>query len=278
MRQVKLACWLAMLCDLMKRRGKKQRKPTLPGEQVSADAAAQSSQPQSSQPQHAPPQDDGTSAQDSNAQTTTADSSVPTEGQRTLASLLLFIHCFCVAIVLTSSFLPSELQLRLVQVVAPYTKTLHLDPNFVPFQLTAGDDGFSRLHQWQVLDDKGRVTHRFPDNQMRGGFTRERQDMYARVGAFYAADAASESDVPPAMAKALARHVLLGDNPSSGAKVIQCVRYVDDADPATADPESDAVAILYVADAWLGTNGEINVLKRTEARRVAPPVSTEANP
>lgn len=188
---------------------------------------------------------------------------------RTFVSLLLFVHLFCVAVVLSSNFIPSALQGRLVEVVAPYTKTLHLDPNFVPFQLTAGQDGLSRLHQWQVVDQNGKITHRFPDSQTRYGFQRLRHDMFARVGGYYAMDESLDDEVAATMARDIARFVF---NTEVKAKqfTVRCVRYVEDADPSTATADSFAMAELYVADAWQSKSG-VNVLKRTEARRTATP-------
>ena len=188
---------------------------------------------------------------------------------RTFASLLLFVHLFCVAVVLSSNFIPSALQQRLVEVVAPYTKTLHLDPNFVPFQLTSGQDGLSRFHQWQVVDQNGKVTHRFPDEQLRFGFQRLRHDMFARVGGYYAMDESLDDEVAATMARDIARFVFSQDDGEKQFSV-RCVRYIEDADPSTANVDSFSTAELYVADAWQNERG-INVLKRNEARRTASP-------
>lgn len=199
------------------------------------------------------------------------------DNTRTFASLLLFVHLFCVAVVLSSNFIPSALQQRLVEVVAPYTKTLHLDPNFVPFQLTSGQDGLSRLHQWQVVDQNGKVTHRFPDEQPRFGFQRLRHDMFARVGGYYAMDESLDDEVAATMARDIARFVFNTDG-SAKQFSVRCVRYVEDADPSIANTDSFATAELYVADAWQSKSG-INVLKRNEPRRTATPLPAvdEAN-
>src|SRR5688572_11646112 len=53
-------------------------------------------------------------------------------------SLVLFIHLFCVAVVLSSNFRRSTLQARLVSLFAPYTQLLHLDPDFTPYYFILG--------------------------------------------------------------------------------------------------------------------------------------------
>ena len=199
-----------------------------------------------------------------------ASEGVPSEGVRTTISLLLFMHLFCLGVVLSSSFLPSELQRRLVSVVAPYTKSLHLDPNFLPFQLTNGEDGLTRLHQWQVVRD-GVIVNRFPSDAMAGGFNRDRIDMYARVGAFYATD--TDSEVPAAMARGIANYVF-AEQESAQPVVVRCVRYFDDGDYETAPVDSPAYSVIYAADVWIAESGEINVLKQMDARRAAPPIET----
>ena len=70
---------------------------------------------------------------------------------RSLITLGLCIHLFCVATVLASIFRRrSPLQARLVSIFAPYTKLLHFDPEFTPYYYTLGhalDDD-----TWLVID------------------------------------------------------------------------------------------------------------------------------
>jgi hypothetical protein len=47
---------------------------------------------------------------------------------RSILSLLLFIHFFCVLVVLSSTYIRSRLQGRLVAIFGPYTELLALDP------------------------------------------------------------------------------------------------------------------------------------------------------
>ena len=73
---------------------------------------------------------------------------------RSVVSLLVRIHLFCVAIVLASNspgnYRRSPLQGRLVSIFAPYTRLLHFDPEFTPYYYTLGrplDDD-----TWLVID------------------------------------------------------------------------------------------------------------------------------
>src|SRR5438094_9442733 len=61
---------------------------------------------------------------------------------RSVLSLLICIHLFCVAVVLASNspgnFRRSPLQGRLVSIFAAYTRLLHFDPEFTPYYYTLG--------------------------------------------------------------------------------------------------------------------------------------------
>lgn len=57
---------------------------------------------------------------------------------RSLISVLLFAHLFCVLVVLSSNYRRSPLLSRLVSFFAVYTQALNFDPNFTPFHLTTG--------------------------------------------------------------------------------------------------------------------------------------------
>ena len=60
----------------------------------------------------------------------------PSEGVRTVVSLLLFIHLFCVFVALCANYEPSGLQVRFLRVVRAYTQLLNFDLNQTPYQLT----------------------------------------------------------------------------------------------------------------------------------------------
>lgn len=203
---------------------------------------------------------------------------------RTIASLLLFIHLFCVAVVLSGNFMPSQLQVDLASTLGIYTKTLHIDPNFVPFHFTDGEQAMTRLHQWQLLESSSptdssgdfSIVYRLPDDAMRGGFNHQRQDMFARVAGFYAANEALDDEVAATMAKSIAEHVYAKERLSTKRWIVRCVKYIADADIRLEADESDSVGVLYEADVWLADSGEVNLLKRIEPRRTAPTKSSDA--
>lgn len=219
------------------------------------------------------------------------DGSVP-DSVRTFVSLFLFIHIFCVAVVLSGNFMPSQLQVDLASTVGAYTKTLHLDPNFVPLHFTDGEAAMMRLHQWQLLEpnsmtadvaDSGNagesignfsIAYRLPNAAMRGGFNHQRQDMFARVAGFYATNEALDDEVAASMAKSIAVHVHATNQLKSKRWIVRCVKYVDDADIQTEPAESVAYSVLYEANVWVTESGDVNLLKRIEPRRTAPAKST----
>src|SRR6185295_7157055 len=75
---------------------------------------------------------------------------------RSIISLLICIHLFCVAVVLGSNFRRSPLQARLVSIFAPYTKLLHFDPEFTPYYYTLGrtsdDDAWLTIDLYASAD------------------------------------------------------------------------------------------------------------------------------
>lgn len=206
------------------------------------------------------------------------------ESTRTYVSLALFMHLFCVLAVLSGNFYPSSLQSRLSKTVGVYTQTLHLDPGWVPFQLTDAESGLADAYRWQIVETtangSSRVVREFPgaEQPARGGFRRLRHEAFARLAASYAADEMLDDEVCATMARALARYYfslqpLGGDAPSSTRLVVRCVSsdFVEDS-ALDATDAGDSSPAIYEADAWLSESGKLNVLKRMEARRTAPPV------
>jgi hypothetical protein len=59
---------------------------------------------------------------------------------RSILSILVFIHFFCVAVVLSSNLRRSALQSRLVRIFACYTQLLDFDPDFTPYYYSFGRD------------------------------------------------------------------------------------------------------------------------------------------
>jgi hypothetical protein len=204
---------------------------------------------------------------------------MPNESTRTFVSLALFIHLFCVVIVLSGNFLPSKLQVDLSETVGVYTKALHFDPGYVPFHLTDGQLALSRMHQWQVVeqasDGSESIALSLPSNEtLANGFTasfgRTRQARFAQRAAFYATNEAVDDEVCAAMAKSLAKHCFATTaQETTNHLVVRCVRL--NLMPPTDTTNVDSDAIVYQADVWRSQNGQLNLLKRMEQRRTAPP-------
>lgn len=71
-------------------------------------------------------------------------SHLPSETTRGIASLLLIIHLICVLVAMSSNLAPSSLQLRLLEVLRPYTQTLNYDFYNTPDQLNDTSEQFNR--------------------------------------------------------------------------------------------------------------------------------------
>ena len=194
------------------------------------------------------------------------------DGARTVASLLVFIHLFCIAAVLSGAFNPSAIQQRLSRIFAPYTKSFHLDPQHVAFEMTSGEGGGHRLHQWQVLKQE-RIILRLPAPEPHAGFQWHRIDAYAKLaGQLALLDV--DDDIPALAARDIVAHVWKqGLAEGDDSILVRCVRFVDAADPLTVEADSLATETLYEANGWMGDSGEAMVMKRDEPRRTAPPTS-----
>lgn len=211
----------------------------------------------------------------------------PSETVRTVVSLLIFIHLFCMAIALSSCFSFSQLQGKLVELFFPYTRAIHGDPNYLPvdrrvaalppvaFHLTDGE-GETRMHQWLLTTPSG-TTLRFPDQ----GWPRQhRADRLARLSAYFSERLESD-EVPAEVVKAMCTHLLpqLTENDRNGAMHVRCIRHRGDEQPLSFDVDSVQVDVLYEADVWFDGPADaptINVLKRVPRSQSAPPVSGES--
>ncbi len=195
---------------------------------------------------------------------------LPSENVRTLASLGIFIHLFCVFIVLSSNLAPSGLQDRLVRFLAPYTRTLNFDPNFVPYHLASGEPT-DVFHSVEVETEDGRIL-RFPDAEWRGSFGRQRFAAVAKVIAFYAASEADQTSAE--LAKSFGEHVLTSTE--SARAVVRCIRHdvpPRDAPAPTSRNSPQHLTTVYEADVWRDPDGLVQVLKRSAANEVATPES-----
>lgn len=68
--------------------------------------------------------------------TNDTDADSPSDGVRSIITLLLILHLFCVGVALSANWERSLLKDALKQVLAPYIRTLALDPEDRPYELT----------------------------------------------------------------------------------------------------------------------------------------------
>src|SRR5262245_35326359 len=212
---------------------------------------------------------------------------------RSIASLGLCIHLFCVATVLASNFRRSPLQVRLVSVFAPYTKLLHFDPEFTPYYYTFGrgiDDD-----TWLVVDlypsaeqpvtqQQVAQTMRLPEGGSKWLGNRRRAFQLAKLLAVNAdppPPLVENDDVTSEIARAVGGRAMR--TTQNHRAVVRCVRrFSQPFDLSTLNPgfpperPNDPAydAIVYEADVWIDEDQQVQVLKRASRAEVAPRQAT----
>jgi hypothetical protein len=209
---------------------------------------------------------------------------------RGVVSLLICIHLFCVAVVLSANspgnFRRSPLQGRLVAVFAPYTRLLHFDPEFTPYYYTLGrplDDD-----TWLVIDlyPSGEQ----PVNQQQlaktillpaGGSNwlenRRRGFQLAKLLAASADPQAENDDITSEIARAVGGWAMR--QTGNGRAVVRCIRRFSQPFNLAAlnagfppdrptDPAYDST--VYEADVWTDEDKQVQVQKRASRAEVAP--------
>jgi hypothetical protein len=210
------------------------------------------------------------------ANSSTGESLSPSPPSRPFASLAIFIHLFCVFVVLTANYSRSGLQDRLLGLLAPYTQLLNFDPNFIPFHLTHGapEDVDQRIEvlptgaaaaddaNWLALSDRG----------FRGGERHQRYQRLATALGYFA-----ERDEGAWIARGVAANFLA----QAGVKPqqIRCRRHlsqeleaVSGGTPEQRDPFSAAYfRDVYRANTLVGDDQRVEILRVEETGQVAAP-------
>ena len=221
---------------------------------------------------------------------------------RSVVSLILVVHLFCVVVALGSNLAPSPLQERLVTVLAPYLQLVNLDLNYTPYYLThetaldtdhwievlpseAKADAEAQLREadrpgaevptdadieddaWLNLTDKG----------LRGGDRRHRYQRYAKIMDIYA----DRED----FSGTIAERAVLYASSRLGIDSIQIrCRRLELQTPEALRPGSNAprdpfdpsyVRTAYDADVLRLPSGAIMLNRREAAGEVAPPTTTQ---
>lgn len=205
---------------------------------------------------------------------------------RSVISLLLFIHLFCVAVVLSSNFRRSRLQNDLVRIFAAYTQLLDFDPDFTPYYYTLGRE--LDEDTWLVVDLYASAEQPVTAQQMlksvrlpEGGtnWLGERR-RYFRLAQIMAANAAPESendDVTGEIARSVGSRVIR--EAKAGRAVVRCVRrssqplnlsMLNPGFPADRPTDAAYDRTVYEADVYIDEDNQVQVLKRASRAEVAP--------
>jgi hypothetical protein len=205
---------------------------------------------------------------------------------RSVLSLLICIHLFCVAVVLSSNFRRSALQARLVSIFAGYTKLLHFDPEFTPYYYTLGrtsdDDTWLTIDLYPSADQpvgqqQVAKTIRLPDGGSNLFENRARAFQLAKLLAMNAEPGNDNDDLTGEIARSVGGWAMR--TTGNHRAVVRCIRRMSQPyDLSTLNPGFPAdrpkdptyEAMLYDADVWTDEDGQVQVLKRASRAEVAP--------
>jgi len=211
----------------------------------------------------------------------------PSDLVRSILSLLLFIHFFCVFTVLASTYLRSSLQARLVSIFGVYTELLAFDPGrSTPFFYTHGgledEDAVFSLDLYP--DGDVPVAQRpliktvvLPEGGSNWLGDRHRTIRLARQLAYIADPEQDRDDLAAEIARGVGGRVMREQG--ARAAVLRCTRRLSQpldlstllrdfpADNPTA-PAYDEV--VYEADVYFDEDSEVQALRRQAAAEVAP--------
>lgn len=208
---------------------------------------------------------------------------------KAVLSVALFVHFFCVAVVLGSNFLRSPLQSRLVSVFAFYTQLLDLDPDRTPYHYTHGspveDDARLEINLYADADlpvaaQEIAATRTLPSGGTNWLGDRRKHFAVARIVAVNAQPENEMDEITGEIARAVAGRLMR--ETGNRRAVVRCVQrmsqplHLADLNPGfppdPRDPRYDLT--LYQADVWLDEDNELQVLKRAAAAEVAPRQTT----
>ena len=202
---------------------------------------------------------------------------------RSIASVLLFIHLFCILVALSANHASSPLQRRLLGIFRPYTTLLNFDHGHVRYDLTQGtaDDAESRLEFLAATPtDPTRSEERWQQLQagMRGS---DRAERYRRLATLLnsAADR-DDTNVAAIIGQALGAHLLahhsLQLSEFRGRRhLLQTPEDLSDPGNSRYQPDDPAhFAEVYRGQAIVDRDrGEVLIQRVEERGQVAPPWS-----
>jgi hypothetical protein len=206
---------------------------------------------------------------------------------RSILSLLLFIHFFCVLVVLSSTYIRSRLQGRLVAIFGPYTELLALDPGtYTPFYYTHGlvrdDDAVIEVDLYpdveRLVAREGRIqSARLPAGGSRWLDDHHRGLALAKRLAIYADPEIGDEEAAGRIVRSVGARMMREGN-ARGA-LVRCVRRLSQPlrletlfpefprdNPAA--PQYDQ--LLYEAEVWIDEDGEVQANRTVAAAEAAP--------
>ena len=215
------------------------------------------------------------------------DSATPSdETVRSLVTLFLVLHLFCLFVAFWSSVSPSPLQVRLLSVIRPYTRLLNFELPYSQYNLTHATD-IDVDHRIEVLaaekeetDLKGWIV--LPDAGSRAGERYKRYQRFARQMARYNQLSSVFPDMA-ALASKLAQDTAANfvHQREIKPKEIRCRQHflqpMDAITSGTKDERNPNSAtflrIPYAANVIVDDRGNVNVVKIDTAAEVAPPTT-----
>ena len=205
---------------------------------------------------------------------------------RSVLSILIFAHLFCVAVVLSSNLRRSALQSRLVKIFAGYTQLLDFDPDFTPYYYTFGRDvdNDARLvvdlyadADLSARDQPLVKTVTLPDGGTNWLGDRRRYFALARIVALNSQPENENDELTGEVARAVGGRVMR----ENGAKraVFRCIqRLSQPLDLSLLNPgfppdnplDARYELMPYEADVWIDEDNQVQTLKRASRAEVAP--------
>jgi len=211
----------------------------------------------------------------------------PSDLTRSIVSLVLCIHFFCVFTVLASTYLRSSLQARLVSIFGVYTELLAFDPGqFTPFFYTHGrirdDDATFSLDLYPagevpVAQRPLIKTVLLPSGGANWLGERYRTIMLARQLAYFADPEVDRDDLAAEIARGVGSRMMREHG--ARAAVLRCTRRLSqplDLSTLLRDfPPDNPTApaydeLVYEADVFFDEDNEVQALRRQAAAEVAP--------
>ncbi len=177
---------------------------------------------------------------------------------------------------MSANLFPSEMQLRLRSVFAPYVRLLNLDPDETRYYLTHGDyddvdHRVEYLTAGQTENDPQAWQTVLPQDGFRGGLRFQRQQSLADVLAYFGSRIEEDPDNEnraSAMAQAIARHLVNHreldiSQLRSRRHTLQSPEAVRSMLPDESDPNSELYFDEIYRVSVIVDNGRVSVLKRT---------------